>query len=147
MRVDEIMTKEVHATVDDVDAEAAWHYMRKAGVRHLVVLGERDELVGVVSERDFATHEVSTLARRTVRELMSPHAVVGTADMEVREAAKLMRDHVIGCLPIVGGTEVIGIITTMDLLTLLVGDRKVDSAAAANPPVARGVVGGRILRR
>ncbi len=139
-QVGEIMNKDVHACVADVDAEAAWHHMRKAGIRHLVVFGADDALVGVISDRDLMAHETLTLARRSVRELMTTKVVVGSADTSIRDAAKLMRDHVISCLPIVSGAQVIGIITTHDLLTMIVGDGPI--------PESEGIAqGGRILRR
>lgn len=66
-RVGEIMNKDVHTVVADVDAEAAWHHIRQADIRHLVVLGADDAMVGIISHRDLVAHETLTLARRSVR--------------------------------------------------------------------------------
>lgn len=139
LRVDTIMSRDVHGVAVDVDAEAAWHHMRRAGVRHLVVLGDRDAVVGVLSSRDFVGYDMLGLARRRVGDLMTENALVGSPELTVREVAKRMRDHVIGCLPIVADGKVVGILTTHDLLTLLVGD-------APPAPTDQVEHGGRILR-
>lgn len=141
MHAAEIMTQDVHAVASDVDGESAWHHMRRAGVRHLVVLGPEDVVVGILSSRDLGAANPAELAQRTVRELMTGQPLIASPETEVRTIAKLMREHVIGCLPIVDGARLVGIVTTSDLLGLLAGDA---------PPAARPdhiAHGGRILRR
>jgi acetoin utilization protein AcuB len=141
MRVDALMVRDVHAVEADVDAEAAWHHMRRAGVRHLVVLGDDDQVVGILSQRDFALRDAGSLARFKVRELMTPRAIVAPPELELREAAKLMHDHVIGCLPIVDGARLVGIITTTDLLAVLAGEPRPEP----DPDTVRPT--GRVLRK
>ena len=41
-----------------------------------------------------------------------------TADNTILEAMNIMRDNKIGCLPVVNGKELIGIITEMDFLRI-----------------------------
>ena len=43
-----------------------------------------------------------------------------TPDIIIEEAVQLMRDHKIGCLPVVDGNKLIGIITETDILDFLV---------------------------
>ncbi len=50
---------------------------------------------------------------------MTEQVIVGNPEMTTKEAANLMRGHIIGCLPIVEGDELVGIVTISDLLELL----------------------------
>lgn len=145
MRVSDLMSREVHAVAWDVDAEAAWHHMRRAGVRHLVVLGDADAVVGILSQRDFALRDAASLARFTVRDLMTPRAIVAAPDLELRDAAKRMHDHVIGCLPIVDEGRLVGILTTTDLLAVLAGEPP--RAPDGDPDAGQVHPAGRVLRR
>jgi len=43
-----------------------------------------------------------------------------TADTPVVEAARLMRDHKVGGLPVMEGTDLVGIVTETDLLDALI---------------------------
>ena len=51
-----------------------------------------------------------------VKDVMVPSPITITADANVYEAMQIMREKQIGCLPVVNGTELIGIITEMDFL-------------------------------
>jgi len=62
--------------------------------------------------------------------------------MTLRQAANLLRGRTIGCLPVVEGGELVGILTTTDLLELI--------GRGAEKPVAKGkrwVLKGRGPRR
>jgi acetoin utilization protein AcuB len=96
-------------------AERAWHEMQRANTHHLVVLDGR-EIAGVISSHDLADEE-----RRvgTVGERMTTRIVTAEPGTTVRDAANLLRGHIIGCLPIVEGDKLVGIVTLSDLLELL----------------------------
>jgi acetoin utilization protein AcuB len=50
---------------------------------------------------------------------MSEPVVSGHPEMTLRQAANRMRGRSIGCLPVVEGDDLVGIVTTTDLLELL----------------------------
>ncbi len=117
MRIGEVMTHRVETVPARESAENALRTMRAKRIRHLVV-----ELpggaVGVVSIRD-----LESLARDrsawAVEDVMSAPAATGTPHMTVREAANLLRGRTIGCLPVLDGGKLVGILTTTDLLDLI----------------------------
>jgi acetoin utilization protein AcuB len=112
------------ATVEDI--------MHLGGVRHLpVVRGGR--LVGVVSKSDLLRLSLSTLNsqgneyRRAflqaleVSQAMSSPPIVVEAYATVEKAAMLLAQHKIGCLPVLDGDALVGLMTTIDLLSHLAG--------------------------
>ncbi len=54
-----------------------------------------------------------------VREIMTRNPVIIQADAPVREAARLLREHRIGGLPVMEGDRVAGIVTETDIISLL----------------------------
>jgi acetoin utilization protein AcuB len=118
MRLQDIMNTSVCSVPSNLDTAAARHAMRKANVHHLVVVdGER--IVGVLSQRDLGGTRDEMLPAGRVADLMSSHVVVAAPETSVRTAASLLRGHDIGCLPVVDGKKLVGIVTTSDLLALL----------------------------
>ncbi|MCL6621541.1 MAG: CBS domain-containing protein [Syntrophobacterales bacterium] len=127
MKVRDIMVKEV-ATLDVNDElSLANDIMRLGRIRHLpVVDGAR--LVGIISERDLFR---SSLAQalgyetKTTRELMKSlrikdvmvtQVITVSPDTDLKTAVRMMVDHKIGCLPVVEGDRLIGLVTETDIL-------------------------------
>ena len=118
MRLQDIMTSKVRSIPPELDTAAARHTMRSANCRHLVVVdGER--IVGILSQRDLGGTRDEMLPAGQVRDLMSSHVVVASPETSIRTAANLLRGHNIGCLPVVDGKKLVGIVTTSDLLALV----------------------------
>jgi acetoin utilization protein AcuB len=120
MRLHEIMSTPVEMVDADTAARDAWERMRQRRIHHLIV-SDQDEIVGVISSRDLGGRHGKTVRDvATVRELMSAAPVVGAADMQVKQAANLMRGRSIGCLPVVNARgALVGIVTVFDLLEAL----------------------------
>jgi CBS domain-containing protein len=104
--------------------------MREAGVRHLPVVDDEGELVGVLGEHDLfhnalvkalgygvhATDKVRELC--AVKEAMRTDVVTTRPDATLAEAAALLLEHKIGSLPVLDGNTLVGIITESDFLAL-----------------------------
>lgn len=72
----------------------------------------------MISDRDVGG--VGSLRRvETVQDVMSRPVVTASPEMTVREAANLLRGRAIGCLPVMAGGKVVGIVTGTDLLELI----------------------------
>lgn len=119
MRLSEIMTEPVVSIDANATAKAAWAKMQQEQIRHLIVT-ENNQLVGVISDRDLGGKNGTDIRRgRTVRDLMSENIATATPDMTLRQAANLMRGRLIGCLPVLEGEEIVGIVTATDVLDTL----------------------------
>jgi acetoin utilization protein AcuB len=116
MRLSEIMSSPVTAVSPGESAERAWTRMRIENIHHLIVM-ERGDVVGVVSERELADESDRTDA--TVGDRMLGRVVTATSHTTVKDAANLMRGHAAGCLPVVDDGKLVGVITISDLLELL----------------------------
>jgi len=117
IRLRDIMQKKVEGISANDSAEAAWNRMRMRRIRHLVVLDGR-RVVGVLSDRDVAGRG-SLRQVEAVGDVMSEPVVSGHPEMTLRQAANRMRGRSIGCLPVMEGDDLVGIVTTTDLLDLV----------------------------
>lgn len=130
MQVREFMTTDV-TTVQETDSllDATMIFVRST-LRHLPVLREK-KLVGVVTERDvkqFSPSILSGISPDEYNQLMetTPISRVMTRDpatvspgQPMFEAVKILTTRRIGCLPVVENGELMGILTTTDMLRLL----------------------------
>jgi len=110
-------------------AEALWT-MGQHRVRHLPVVRD-GELVGIVTQTDLlqaspswntplSAWELSfLLSRMQVGQVMTTEVIVVDEECPLEEAALVMAEHKIGCLPVVRGRQLAGILTETDLFNLL----------------------------
>lgn len=130
MRVDELMSRNVVTVGIDETCDHALSQMLRRSVRHLPVLDGDGSLRGVLTDRDLRhqlfdpvvlerighTPTMLLLKERPVRAAMSAPAICLGATAEIEEAARLMRQHRIGSLPVLDAGRVVGIVTETDLL-------------------------------
>ena len=120
MLVQDIMQHPVETTTVDTPLIEAYEQMEAQHIRHLPVLDE-GQLVGVITDRDlrYATspfHPSPVEAEALVEQAMASDPITAGPRDPVEEAARLMRAHTIGCLPVMQGDTLAGIITGSDLL-------------------------------
>jgi acetoin utilization protein AcuB len=123
MLVKDIMTTTVVTIAPGQTVDEACGLMKKKNIRHLPVL-EGDSVVGVVTDRDVLgassslMHEPCSSSKR-IAEVMSKPPVTADPLDPVESAAHTMRRLKIGCLPVVAGDALVGIVTGIDLLDAL----------------------------
>jgi acetoin utilization protein AcuB len=127
MFVRDRMSKHPLTVGDDESLSSAHHYMEEQSVRHLPVVNKAGTMVGLVTEDDLLKAEPSTatslsvweihslLERVKVKNVMVRDVVTTTEDTPIEEAAHLMLEHKIGCLPVLRDGKLVGIITESDL--------------------------------
>jgi CBS domain-containing protein len=130
--VREFMVTQLHAVEPTERLVHARRLMLDHGVERLPVL-QGGKLVGVLAETDLAialarfkdaipvNHQQAQLRRLFVEDVMTKNVVSGTPDMTARDAARVMRENDVGCLPIVNPAsgKIAGMITRSDLIRLL----------------------------
>ena len=102
--------------------------MRNERIRHLPVLDDAGRLVGIVSQRDLFLNALvralghGTVARDralgsiAVKDVMTGDVVTATPETPITAAAQMMVDRKIGCLPVVEGDAVVGILSESDIV-------------------------------
>ncbi len=125
--VENSMTREVVTASPRAAAGEAIALCRENRIRHLPVL-EYGRLVGIVSDRDLRSAipaigdpaRAAALEEVRVSDVMTRDIVTARPDDPVEAAANAMRERKIGCLPVVEGGELVGIITSSDVMEALV---------------------------
>jgi acetoin utilization protein AcuB len=123
MLVRDIMTSPAVAIPAHTTLQDAYRTMREKGIRHLPVL-EGNDLVGVITDRDLRL-ATSSLAPSPfppgspVSTVMSRAPLTADPGDPVEDAARIMREKKIGCLPVLDDGRLMGIITGLDLLDAL----------------------------
>jgi CBS domain-containing protein len=131
-RVRDIMSDQVVTISSDDTLSTVEDIMTLGRVRHMPVV-RSGLLVGVVSERDLLRASLSTLSafgneqRRAflqvveIKRVMSAPPVVIGPDASVKEAALVMAERKIGCLPVVESGRLVGMLTETDVLRYFAG--------------------------
>lgn len=68
-----------------------------------------------------------------VKDAMTKNPVVCNAETTLREAVSLMRKHHIGGLPVMDGSEIVGMLTESDLISLLESEKISDDLWLPSP--------------
>lgn len=148
MLVQDFMTTEVTSLQDsDTLLDAAMIFVRSS-FRHIPVLQGR-KVVGIITERDVKQFAPSLLTGTTADEyntimettpisrVMTKNPTTLRPDQPIFEAARFLHQRRVGCMPVVENGELVGIVTTTDLLRLLMkmmeerGLGKVEPSAAS----------------
>jgi CBS domain-containing protein len=107
--------------------------MRAERIRHLPILDEEGRLCGIVSQRDLfrgalaAALGYGDLAQRKLlgtlvtKEVMATDVVTTTPDTPLADAARLMLERKVGCLPVLDGERLVGILTEGDFVRAAAG--------------------------
>jgi acetoin utilization protein AcuB len=113
----------------DTSLPEAFALLQLHSIRHLPVV-EGDRLLGLVSDRNLRLKMVPSHGRGghsyrfprggTVREVMVQDPLTVTPHHPVEDAAILLHDYKVGCLPVVEGDKLVGVITVVDILEIFV---------------------------
>lgn len=152
MTLKDLMKTHVTTIGPDDTLHLADGIMSLGGLRHLPVVSG-SALVGILTHRDilraptafhgFASDPRAVLRALSVKDVMTREVVAIDASATVQEAAARLLKHKVGCLPVLEGGALVGIVTTSDLLHAIVGAggaqaRPEAAAASAGPAVAAG---------
>lgn len=127
MLVKDRMTKHPLTIHAETTISQTHRYMQEQGIRHLPVVDKSGRMIGLVTEDDLLKAEPSSatslsvweihslLDRITVGQAMVRDVITTTEDVPIEEAAHLLLEHKIGCLPVMREGKLVGIITESDL--------------------------------
>src|SRR6516162_8867403 len=130
-RVKDVMTAEVTTLRWNEQLTLADDLMNLGRIRHLPVLDDDGrEVVGVVSQRDLFRGALAKaigygpragrklLAKLVVKEVMTTDPITTTPETPLAEAARVLIERKIGCLPVIQKGRLVGILTEGDFVSI-----------------------------
>jgi len=132
MNVKQRMTPNPITATPKMSHRQAVKIMQTNNIRRLPVVDDRGALVGIVSESDLlgtapsqattlSIYEIYTLLEKlTLGQIMTSPVIAVDEDCGLANAAHIMYQNKIGCLPVVRSDELVGIITETDIFGTLV---------------------------
>jgi acetoin utilization protein AcuB len=155
MLVKDRMTPDPICGHPDMSVMEAQELMIANKFRHLPILDETNNMVGLLTRRSlltalpsdvshFSRFEISyTLAKIKVHTVMVKDIITVEPDTPIEIAARIMADERIGCLPVEEDGKLVGIITDNDLFNIMVsllGARRPGIRVTVKQPDRTGVI-------
>jgi acetoin utilization protein AcuB len=131
MYVEQIMSRKVDTVAAETKLSHASQLMHEKRRRFLPVVDADMHLAGLLTHRELARSEPSSIttlsvgevnyltSKITVEQIMQKSPLTCTPDTLVEEAGHMMRQEKIGCLPVIEGGVLVGVITEDDILDFL----------------------------
>ena len=132
MLVKDRMTPKPVTITPEASFPEAFALIREKNVRHLPVVDKQGSLLGIVAQTDLLHASPSSatslsiyemnylLANLRVSEVMSSPPITVPEDAPLEEAARLMVEKKIGCLPVMRDGNLVGMITETDIFKAFV---------------------------
>lgn len=129
--VRDLMTSKVFTLHPEATMARLYDLMDSKHIRHLPVVDEDGDLVGLVTHRDLLRSALTDRSdlpmaiHRQVLETVLVSEIMTTAvetiepDQDIRDAVDLMMENKFGCLPVVEGERLVGILTEADFVRYL----------------------------
>jgi CBS domain-containing protein len=119
--VGQFMSTDLFTVQPDDLIDLAASVMDWRHIRHVPVENEDGRLVGLITHRNLLRlvstgNREKSINTMTVREVMVPNPVTVSPATPTLEAIKIMREQRIGCLLVMEGGQLVGIVTSYDFL-------------------------------
>jgi len=132
MKIAEVMSRTLVTLTPEQTLRDAVELLRSKHIRHLPVV-ENSKLIGIVTDRDVKRATPSLLSgvdrdeydrvldETKIAQIMTREPMTVTPESGLKAAVKIFIDRKVGALPVVSGSQLVGIITEIDLLRLFHG--------------------------
>jgi CBS domain-containing protein len=118
--VGQFMSTDLFTVSPDDLIDLAASVMDWRHIRHVPVEDQEGRLVGLITHRGLLRMMINSANSNTkvttVREIMVADPVTVTPSTSALEAMEIMRNNRVGCLPVIEGDQLVGIITSYDFL-------------------------------
>ena len=130
LRVADIMTRNIKTLDRNDKLSIADDVMKQGRIRHMPVLDSDGKLCGIMSQRDLfrgillrslgygSRLEDKLLDTHPVKEAMVENPITTTPEATAKDAARKMIEHKVGCLPVLDGEKLVGIVTEGDFVKM-----------------------------
>ena len=134
MYVGRIMHTDLVTVTQDTTLVQARDIINEKQIKHLLVVDKKEALIGIISDRDLkqswaspatalSAHELNyLLVKLTVDMIMVKKIITIQPGTTIERAAQIMQENRISAIPVIEDKKLVGIITTTDVMeVLLVG--------------------------
>ncbi|MBI1857588.1 MAG: CBS domain-containing protein [Candidatus Melainabacteria bacterium] len=116
---DVMKTKPYFLHKDDTIA-SAYELMSSKKIRHIPIINENQELIGLVTQRDIAGALAKREESMKIAKIMKKEIITVCPDTPLKGVIEVMILNKYGCLPVVdSNNKLIGIVTETDMLQTL----------------------------
>jgi CBS domain-containing protein len=132
LKVADLMSTTLHTLHAGDTLQTARTLMTTERIRHIPIVTDDGEFLGLLTHRDLLSATISQLAEIDpetqdeidagipIREIMRTDVKTTSADVALRQAAETLLHHKYGCLPVLENAKLIGILTESDFLKLTI---------------------------
>jgi len=129
MDVSQWMSRDVISVTPNEHLSKAMEKMSHRNCRHLAVVDDNGELIGVLTERDLRAYN-GYLDKTLVSAAMEEGVIAIDETTSATSAARILIDKKVGGLPVIRPNgKIVGIVTTSDLLRAFVDLEERENAA------------------
>lgn len=126
-----IMTTDIISMDQSASLNQAIDEMLEHNIGSLPVLNEKHNIVGIITERDFALSMAGVLTDELVQDVMIEDVITTTPGTPIESSTKIMVRNNLRRIPVVSGNELVGIVTSTDILRFI-GDKEVYNDMTSN---------------
>ena len=120
-----VMVKDVFTVPETMQLDEVAKLMLDNGIGSVPVIDDDGKMVGIVSKADFVTLAVGiAFDKITVKEIMTKDLTVVSPTERLVHARRLMIEDHVGRLPVVEDGELVGMLTSKDLMRAFIDFRK-----------------------
>lgn len=139
MYVGRVMHTDLVTVLPETTIVEAMNIITNKRIAHLLVVDNKNKLIGILSDRDLkqnwaspattlSAHELNYLLTQiTVSMIMIRDFVYVSPGTTIERAAHTMQEHRISALPVMKNEKLVGIITTTDVMKVLLEAIGIDS--------------------
>ncbi|MGY3570584.1 CBS domain-containing protein [Vibrio paucivorans] len=130
IKVEDMMTRNPHTLLRSHTLADAKHMMEALDIRHIPVVDADRQLLGIITQRDILSAQESSLQKlpsensytlaTPLNDVMHTSIMTASPFAGLKESAKYMQKHKVGCLPVVDKGELVGIITDSDFVSIAI---------------------------
>jgi len=130
-----LMITNVQTITPETNLESINTIFDEKKIHHLPVVGENNEIVGLVSDSDlhlfqrgFTVSEIDRITEQTrmrafkAKDIMAKKVETLSPDSTIKEALAILKQNRFNCIPIVQDDMIKGIVTTHDIIAALHDD-------------------------
>ncbi|MDQ6983672.1 MAG: CBS domain-containing protein [Ghiorsea sp.] len=126
LKAAQVMTSPVVSIFEKEEAQQALLILDEGNFRHIPVLSEQHQLIGMVSDRDIyrcmcgtgtgCLHCTKDKQDVLIKDIMKDQVLTASVDTDARYIARLFVEQRVGAMPIVEADKLVGIVTRSDIL-------------------------------